>query len=265
MAIPLMATLDAQLLERGKQLRLIQQFGVGLEGVDLEAARTMGIEVANVPSEQTGNAVSVAEWVLLLMLALARDYPGQANSIEQRRLGIPVGKTLYGKLAAIVGLGNLGAAIAERLKALGMQVWGIKKRPELSTASSSVIDFLGGLRDLGKVLTSADFVILTVPLRAETQSLIGRAELARMKPSAFLVNVARGPVVSYDALIWALENKVIAGAGLDVFWSEPVAPDDPIFNHNVIASPHIAGVTDYSMEQIARRVAQNIHRVRMNQ
>lgn len=100
------------------------------------------------------------------------------------------------KCAAIVGLGNLGAAIAERLRALRMQVWGIKKHPELSTASSSVIDYLGGPRDLGKVLASADFVILTVPLCAETQGLIGWAELARMKPSAFLANVARGPVVS---------------------------------------------------------------------
>lgn len=211
-AIPLMSRLDARLIERGNELRLIQQFGVGLEGVDLEAAQRMGIEVANVPSEQTGNAVSVAEWVLLLMLALARDYPGQAKSIEHRRLGSPVGKTLYGKLAAIVGLGNLGMAIAERLKALGMQVRGVRKRPELNTASSNAIDFFGGPRDLGRLLTSADFVILTVALCAETRGLIGREELARMKPSAFLVNVARGPVVSYDALMWALENKEIAGA-----------------------------------------------------
>jgi len=103
-------------------------------------------------------------------------------------------------------------AIAERLKALGMQVRGVRKRPELNTASSNAIDFFGGPRDLGRLLTSADFVILTVALCAETRGLIGREELARMKPSAFLVNVARGPVVSYDALMWALENKEIAGA-----------------------------------------------------
>lgn len=259
-AIPLMARLDAGLLERASRLRLIHQFGVGLEGVDLDAARRLGIAVANVPSGETGNSVAVAEWVLFLMLALARNYPEAASAVRRGRLGEPVGTVLFGKRAGVVGLGNLGRAIAARLKALGMEVWAVHRNP--GPVPLENLDFVGGPGDLGAVVEASDFLVLAVPLTPETRGLIGRREFARMKPSAYLINVSRGPVVEYDALLEALNEGRIAGVGLDVFWSEPPDPQDPLFRHNVIASPHIGGVTDFSYDLMAKAVAENVERLR---
>ena len=261
-AIPLMAMLDAPRLEKGQKLRLIHQFGVGLDGVDIAAAQRRGIAVARVPSRDTGNAIAVAEWTLFLMLALARQRPAQAESLAQRRLGTPLGTTLSGKRATILGLGNLGHAIATRLKALGMEVSGIKRDPTSADAASMGIDFLGGPGDLSRALEAADFVTIALPLDDATRGLIGKEELERMQRSAYLINVSRGPVVDYDGLLWALREGRIAGAGLDVYWREPVDPADPILEQNVVASPHVAGVTDYSYDLMAGAVAENIERLR---
>ncbi len=261
-AVPLMSRLDRDLIYKGGRLRLIQQFGVGLEGVDLAAAMERGIPVANVPSEKTGNAASVAEWVIFLMLALARDFSSQLKNIAERKLGVPTGKTLFGKKVGIVGMGNLGRAIALRLKAMGMQILAIKRHPGTCEKLYELVDFLGGPDDLDKLLPEVDFLILAVPLTAETKNLIGKSEFSLMKPSAYLINVSRGPVVDYRALLEALENRQIAGIGLDVFWNEPIDPSDPLFRYNVVASPHIAGVTDFSLDSIAKEVAENINRLR---
>lgn len=259
-AVPLMSRLDGDLIAKGRNLKLIQQFGVGLEGVDMAAARSRGIPVANVPSSETGNSVSVAEWAVFLMLALARRYPEAVGAFRGRSLGEPVGTVLHGKRAGLIGVGNLGTAIAERLRALGVEVWGIRRRP--GAGGPDALAFLGGPGDLPRVLGAADFVILAVPLTPETRGLIGRREIGLMKPGAYLVNVGRGPVIDYDALLDGLRRGAIAGAGLDVFWTEPPDPDDPLFRYNVIPSPHIGGATDYSFGQIARAVADNIERLR---
>jgi phosphoglycerate dehydrogenase-like enzyme len=114
---------------------------------------------------------------------------------------------------------------------------------------------------LHELLPQADFVILAPPLNDDTRGLIGADELALMKPTSFVVNVARGGVIDYEALIEALKNKQITGVGLDVFWQEPVDPSDPLFDYNVIATPHIGGATDLSFKGIASKVAENIRRV----
>lgn len=261
-AIPLMARLDEDLIEKASKLRLIQQFGVGLEGVDIEAAKRRGIQVANVPAKETGNAISVAEWVVFLMLALARNYWEQLESLRNRKLGVPLGKTLFGKKAGIVGMGSLGCEIATRLGALGMEIWGIKKNPDERQGLPDGIKFLGGPADLKTLLPVVDFLILAVPLTTETRGLISKKELKAMKHTAFLINVSRGSVVNYSALLWALEEKEIAGAGLDVFWEEPIDPDDSIFQYNVIASPHVAAITDHSLDNIAQAVANNLKRLK---
>ena len=104
--------------------------------------------------------------------------------------------------------------------------------------------------------------MLALPVTAATREIINAAALAQMKKSAFLINVGRGPVIDHDALVEALAQETIAGAGLDVFWDEPADPDDPLFRYNVIATPHIAGVTDLSYEDIARGLAANVNRLR---
>jgi phosphoglycerate dehydrogenase-like enzyme len=242
------------------RVRIVQQFGAGLDSVDIPAATRAGVFVANVPSAGTGNAESVAELSILFMLALSRKYPQTQESIQQRKLGAPMGQTLKGRTAAIVGFGGIGQELATRLHGFEMKVLAVSRRGP--KAGDVAVDFHGAADTLHSVLRQADFVIVAPPLNDDTRSLIGQEQFACMKPNAFLINVARGPVVDYDALLAALKDGRIAGAGLDVFWQEPFDPADPIFSHNVIATPHVGGATDLSLQGIAKKVAENINRVR---
>ncbi len=242
------------------RLKLVQQYGAGLDSVDIPAATRFGVHVANVPSAGTGNAESVAELVLLFMLALARKYPRSQECLQQRMLGTPMGMALKGRTAAIIGYGGIGQEVARRLAGFEMQILAVSRRGP--KAGEVPADFHGGQETLHEVLRQADFVIVAPPLNAETRGLLGQAEFACLKPDAFVINVARGPVLDYDALLAALKDGRIAGAGLDVFWYEPFDPTDPIFSFNVIATPHIGGATDLSLQGIAKKVAENVDRVR---
>jgi len=242
------------------QLKLVQQYGAGLDTVDIPAATRRGVYVANVPSAGTGNAESVAELSLLFMLALARRYPQAREALQQRKLGTPFGSALKGRTAAIVGFGGIGQELAKRLRGFEMKVLAVSKRGP--KAQDVPVDFHGPLDALHPVLRQADFVIVAPPLNDETRGMIGQAEYACMKSSTFIINVARGPVLDYDATVTALKDKRIAGAGLDVFWQEPFDPADEIFSYNVIATPHVGGATDLSLQGIAKKVADNINRVR---
>jgi phosphoglycerate dehydrogenase-like enzyme len=245
---------------RSPRLKLVQQYGAGLDSVDIPAATRLGVYVANVPSAGTGNAESVAELTLLFMLALARKYSRAQECLQQGMLGTPLGMALKGRTAAIVGYGGIGQEVARRLAGFEMKILAVSRRgPKAGDVS---VDFHGGPDTLHEVLRQADFVIVAPPLNDETRGLIGQAEFACMKPSAFVINVARGPVLDYDALRAALKEGRIAGAGLDVFWYEPFDPADPIFSYNVVATPHIGGATDLSLRGIAKKVAENINRVR---
>ena len=242
------------------RLKLVQQYGAGLDTVDIPAATQRGVYVANVPSAGTGNAESVAELSLLFMLALARRYPQAQEALQQRKLGTPFGAALKGRTAAIIGFGGIGQELAKRLRGFEMKVLAVSKRGPKE--GDVPVDFHGTLDSLHTVLQQADFVIVAPPLNDETRGMIGQAEYACMKPSAFIVNVARGPVLDYDATVAALKDKRIAGAGLDVFWQEPFDPTDQIFSYNVIATPHVGGATDLSLQGIAKKVAENINRIR---
>jgi len=245
---------------RSPRLKLVQQYGAGLDSVDIPAATRLGVYVANVPSAGTGNAESVAELTLLFMLTLARQYPRAQECLQQSKLGTPMGMALKGRTAAIVGYGGIGQEVAKRLAGFEMKILAVSRRgPKPGDVS---VDFHGRSESLHDVLRQADFVIVAPPLNDETRSLIGQAEFACMKPSAFIINVARGPVLDYDALLAALKEGRIAGAGLDVFWYEPFDPTNPIFSYNVIATPHIGGATDLSLQGIAKKVAENVNRAR---
>jgi phosphoglycerate dehydrogenase-like enzyme len=245
---------------RSPRLKLVQQYGAGLDSVDIPAASRHGVYVANVPSAGTGNAESVAELALLFMLALARQYPRSQEALQQRKLGTPLGMALKGKTAAIIGFGGIGQELARRLSGFAMKILAVSRRGPKD--GDLPVDFHGSQDSLHDVLRQADFVIAAPPLNDETRGLIGQAELTCLKPTAFVINVARGPVIDYDALLTALKEGRIAGAGLDVFWYEPFDPNDQIFSYNVIATPHVGGATDLSLHGIAKRVADNINRVR---
>ena len=260
--VPTMHRVDAAII-RATAASMIHQFGVGLEGVDMPAATEQGIYVANVPGhEGTGNAASVSEHAIFLMLALARKFSQAAENVRNGVFGAPLGKGLLDKTVAIIGVGSIGTELANRLRHFGVRLIGLKQHPSEHVKEVFRFDFLGGPQDLSHVLAEADFVVLALPVTPQTRGVINAPALARMKNTAYLINVGRGPVIDHDALVAALAHKDIAGAALDVFWDEPTDPADPLFQHNVIATPHTAGVTDLSYNDIARGLAANVNRLR---
>jgi phosphoglycerate dehydrogenase-like enzyme len=263
--IPTMSRVTEPLLATADRLRLIQQVGSGLEGVDIEAARMRGIRVANVPTDSCPNADSVAELGIYMMIGLARNFRGMAASFANRRIGEPRGTTLMGKTVGIVGLGGIGKALVKRLRAFDVRLIGIKREHAEEAAKDLGLDWSGGSQDLERLLGLSDFVVLCLPLSTGNRNLMNETTLAAMKRGSFLINLSRGGIVDRDALEKALATGQIAGAGLDVYWEEPVDPQDPIFRHNVFTTPHIGGSTDVSITGIVQVVADNIRRVEKNQ
>ena len=251
-----------EVIDAAPRLRLIQRPGVHLEGVDIEYAAARKIAVCNVPASLTHGGNDVAEHVMFLMLALAKRYRDALVSLGTRRIGTPSTHVLRGKTLGIVGLGRTGSALVPMARGFGMRVRAVKRTVTEEMREAIGLEWLETERYLPELLRESDFVSLHVPLSKETQGLIGAAEIALMKPSAFLINVARGRVVDRKALGAALAEGHLAGAGLDVFWDEPIDPDDPLLAMpNVIATPHVANMTIETIETIAQAAADNIRRV----
>jgi phosphoglycerate dehydrogenase-like enzyme len=251
-----------EVIDAAPRLRLIQRPGVHLEGVDFEYAAARQIPVCNVPATLTHAGNDVAEHVMFLALALAKRYREALVSLGARRVGTPSTHVLRGKIFGIVGLGRTGSAVVQMARAFGMRVWAVKRVVSEGLRKAMGLEWLETHNHLPELLRECDFVSLHVPLTKETEGLIGPAEIALMKPGAFLINVARGRVVDREALLAALGEQRLAGAGLDVFWDEPIDPDDPLLAMpNVIATPHVANMTMESIETIARAAADNIRRV----
>jgi phosphoglycerate dehydrogenase-like enzyme len=252
-----------EVIDAAPHLRLIQRPGVHLEGVDLEYAAAKGIPVCNVPAALTHGGNDVAEHVMFLVLALAKRYREALVSLGARRVGTPSTHVLRGKTFGIVGLGRTGSAVVPMARGFGMRVWAVKRSVSAAMRAAMGLDWLETECHLPELLRESDFVSLHVPLNRQTEKLIGPAEFAMMKPRAFLINVARGRVIDRDALRAALGEGRLAGAGLDVFWDEPIDPADPLLAMpNVIATPHVANMTVETIETIARAAADNIRRVR---
>lgn len=255
--IPLMHKLEPETIT-GTKAGLIQQWGVGLEGVDIPAASAGGILVCNVPGDQTPNADSTAEHGLFLMLALARKIH-ECSRAFGKEWGAPAGEMLMGGTALIVGLGKVGTALARKLSALGMNVTAVRRTPRPDLEAASGITEVGDLSHLNRLTADADFVISTVSLNDETKELFDRHFFQAMKPSSYFVNISRGPVVNEPDLLDVLRRRRIAGAGLDVYAREPIGPGNPFLAlDNVVATPHIGGATRQNYEGVARKVAENL-------
>ncbi|MGH7984679.1 MAG: NAD(P)-dependent oxidoreductase [Candidatus Binataceae bacterium] len=264
--IPAMSRIDGELMDRVRGLRLIQQWGAGLEGVDIAAATERHIAVANVPS-RNGNAESVAEWCVMAAIAVSRRLPIAQQTIRNGSAwGAPIGRALMGRIAGIIGFGGIGQALAYRLRPFGMRVVAIKRTPDASLAVKFGLEWLGGPERLPELLRYSDYVFLCVPLNDDTRVLLDERAIALMPPQACIINAGRGGLLSQPALLSALEEGRLMGAGLDVFEREPLDLDSPLLNRpEVVATAHIAGVTDVSYREIARRVAENVRRVQMGQ
>jgi glyoxylate reductase len=233
---------DGALMDRMPRLRIISNFGVGVDHIDLQAAKQRGIPVGNTPSVLDG---ATADLTFALLLAAARnivvgDRYARSDAFTHYDPRILLGREVHGATLGIIGMGKIGRQVARRARGFDMTVLYHNRRrdpraeAELGAAYATLPELLG----------RADFIALNVPLTDETRGLIGRDELARMKPTAILVNAARGAVVDHDALLAALEQGQIAGAALDVTDPEPLPRDHPLLRmDNLIISPHLGSAT----------------------
>ena len=234
------------------KLRVLSLWGTGTDHVDLSAAKEHGVVVTNTPGV---SAVAMAEHALTLMLAVARDIP--RIDAKTRKGAWPRGfvTQLHGKTLGVVGLGAIGMQTARIARGIGMRVIAWTRTPSEKPLAELGIELV----DLADLYRQSDVVSLHVRLTPETTGMVGRQELAAMKSTAILVNTARGPVVDEAALLEALRNETVGGAGLDVFDQEPLPEKHPLADlPNVVLTPHSGGVTAEALETGLRLAVDNI-------
>lgn len=232
-----------QLLSQARRLRWVHLPSAGADGyTDLHSYAREDVILTN----STGVfGIPLAEHAFSMMLAFSRTLHTYIRFQQEKRWEkLPHSGELFGKTLGIVGLGDIGTEIAIRAKAFGMHVWGLRRRPR---EKPDCVDQLVGPEGLQELLKTSDYVVLALPLTAATRQMLGEEELRCMQPHAILINVGRGPVVDELALVDALREGRLAGAGLDVFAEEPLPKDSPLWGiPNVIITPHSGGVTPES-------------------
>ena len=248
----------AEVIAAASRLKIIGRAGVGVDNVDVPAATQRGVLVVNSPE---GNTIAAAEHALAMMLSISRHVP-------QAHAGMRVGKwdrkkyvgnELYKKTLGVVGLGKIGSHVAKVARAMGMEV--IAYDPFIAADRAQQMQVR--LTDLAELFRSADYVTLHIPRTKDTENLVNAELLRTMKPSARIVNCARGGVVDEAAIAEAIDKGVIAGAGLDVFASEPLSEDSPLraVERGLVLTPHLGASTEEAQENVATDVAEQIRDV----
>ena len=244
----------ARVIAAAERLQVIGRAGVGIDNIDIDAATERGILVVNAPD---GNTVAAAEHTIALLMSIARNVPQADASLRARRWErkLLIGVEVAGKTLGVVGLGRIGREVSRRGRGLGMRV--VAHDPYTSGAVAATVG--AELHDrLDDVLAAADFLTVHVPLSPATRGLIGQRELALMKPSARVINVARGGVVDEGALLAALQEGRLAGAALDVFADEPPF-DNPLLGlANVVVTPHLGASTHEAQIAVSVDVARQV-------
>jgi phosphoglycerate dehydrogenase-like enzyme len=242
-------------------VRLWQVLGTGLDHTEVDHIHSRGILLANTPGQFS--AIALAEHALLLLLALAKRLPEAVRNCHAGRMYLPVGDEIVDQVLGIVGVGASGGEFARRAHALGMRVHAVDiASPGQDRLDEMGIEQFADLSGLDDLMRESDYVSLHVPLTEDTLHLIDRRRLALMKPTAGLVNVARGRIVDEAALAEALSRGAIRGAGIDVFGQEPLRPDNPLLQlDNVVATPHTAGVTRGTSRRRSQACIDNVLRV----
>ncbi len=242
-----------EVIEAADTLKLIVRAGVGLDNVDQEAAKEKGVKVMNTPEAPT---VSVAEMVFAHMFTLARNMSRADSSMKNERWEKKKlkGVELWQKTLGVVGFGRIGQEVARRAKAFGMNVLAYDV-VEIDKACKEV----GAKRaTLEEILKQADYITLHVPLLPQTRGMIGEKEFDLMKPTAFIINTARGGVIDEKALLNALNEGKIAGAGLDVFEVEPPTDWTLVKHPKIVATPHIASTTVEAQARVGELTAEKV-------
>jgi len=249
---------DAELLDRAKKLKVVANMAVGYDNINVEEATKRGIMVGNTPGVLTE---TTADTAFALMLSVARRVVEADNYVRGGKWTIPwtpmmmVGYDVYGKTLGIYGLGRIGYAVAKRAKGFGMRLIYYDAIRNEKAEKELGIEYM----PFEEVLKQCDFLTVHVPLLPETRNSVGEKQFALMKKTAFLINNARGPIVDEPALIKALQEKTIAGAGLDVFWHEPIEKGNPLLKmSNVVILPHVSSGSIETRIAMAMLAAQNI-------
>jgi D-3-phosphoglycerate dehydrogenase len=247
--------LTRRVIESARELRIIAKHGAGIDSVDLETATARGIVVVNAGG---ANADSVAEQSVAMMLSLARDLPQMTASLKAGRWDKPkyLGRDFRGRLVGIVGYGEIGQRTAKLAALMGARI-AVYTRSRVP--ADKLVEGAEVETDLERLIGRVDILSLHLPLTEKTRNLINARTLGLMKPTALLINTARGGVVDEAALYDALKNGKIAGAGLDVFAKEPTDPKNPLFTlENVIVAPHVAAITEDTLTRLGVVTANNI-------
>jgi D-3-phosphoglycerate dehydrogenase len=244
--------LTADLLDKQKRLRAIVRAGVGVDNIDVQSATRNGVIVMNTPG---GNTLSTAEQTIALLLAVCRRVPAADAALRKGKWDRKsfTGTQVAGKTLGVIGLGRVGQAVARRAAGLEMKIVGYDPFLTHERAAAMGIELVANVAD---VYPRVDVVTLHVPLTEETKGMVGRAELASMKPGAYFINCARGGLVDEQALYEALKSGRLAGAALDVFAQEPCT-DSPLFElPNVVVSPHLGAATNEAQFNVAVEAAE---------
>lgn len=250
-----------KMVDAADVVKLWQVIGTGLDHLDVKYILSKSVPLANTPGVFSG--IALAEHALFFMFCFAKNLHLSMNNIRSGVFYHPMNEELEGRTLGLVGFGASGRELAKRAWALGMRILAVDVvQVPPAVLKEYHIDFFGRPEELGKVLAEADYLSLHTPLTSKTRHLIDEHALATMKPTAVLVNVARGEIVDQKALIEALQANRIRGAGLDTFASEPLDPSHPLLQMgNVVATPHIAGGTRGTLRRRTQAAAENIFRV----
>lgn len=250
--------IDSALIEQaGPNLKVISQMAVGFDNIDISSATRKGIPVGNTPGVLTE---TTADFTWALLMAAARRVVEADKEVRNgiwRPWGPDVltGFDVYGATLGIIGFGRIGQAVARRAKGFGMHILYNDLRRDTAAEAETGAQYAA----MDELLALSDFVTLHTFLSQDTYHLIGREALQKMKNTAILINTARGPIVDPKALAWALENRVIAAAGLDVTEPEPIPPDDPLLKlDNIIITPHIASASKATRLRMAVMAVDNL-------
>jgi len=248
---------DGPLLDRLGEVRVVSNFGVGVDHIDVPAAAARGIPVGNTPGVLDG---ATADLAMALLLAAGRrltegDRYARGPNFLHYDPGYMLGREVHGSMLGIVGLGRIGQQVARRARGFDMKVLYFSRRRQPEAEAALGIQYLS----FESLLSESDYIVLTVPLTAETEGLIGRTEFARMKPTATLINVARGPVVDTDALTEALSTRRIYAAAVDVTDPEPLPRGHPLLRlDNFTITPHLGSATEQTRQIMAEISVENL-------
>jgi len=251
---------NTALLDASPELRLIVKAGSGTDNIDVKAATARGIEVATTPASTT----AVAEMAILLLFAVRRrlvDLHAAVRAGDWAAKYRFLGGELTGSSLGIVGFGAIGRDVARMASGIGMRVLAFDRSPDHPDKQAAANRWGVGFMPLDRMLPAVDAVSLHMPLTPETRHLLSASELARLRPGAVLINTARAEIVERNALLAALADGPLAGAGLDVHYEEPVSPDDPLLAlPNVVCTPHVGAQTEETHTRIGQAIVAAVER-----